>query len=599
VLRVLAGAAISGLTMLVIAPSGWTASPLAASAEPTRLFGSGAWAPSFGEIVTWQNDLSSSKSPITLGYAPHGTVLGREDFLAGSSDFVLSGVPFQSDELAQARKKLSDIIDAPVAVASLGLIETRPLPDGFVLFKQICDPDDPTTWPPGFTSPDQCLVRNPLTAPWRIPARNLAAMLLAYQGHDASHPLNSWNNADVLASLGVAPPANLTTGNAGPAPVLRSDADEVTKYVLDYIHATAPDVWDSMKADHSTVKFEPITERMARLNGTATRDGAHEQANQMTLGGGSDPITGTINQLTAGVLGPLPASTFGYMRTFAPNVQIQFINVQNANGDWVTPTPDSITKAVAAGGDTPLFAMNNKVPGAYPLAWVDHLYAPAHGLSQAKTEALATTIRYLATAGQNAAAPVGEGRLPDSLVQQALAAADHLVASNCTQPGEAIVSNSDPGPMAPAVLASQHLPTMLHCIATAPPPSSTTTPTSPAGGGPGGASSFGNSTGGFEAADGGSGSSGFANGETSGAAAGNVGTSADGATSSGTSASGANGSGRSDGGTANALLTASHLPMLPPGSAPTTDRVATFLLGVGLFLLLRKPVTAFARRALG
>ena len=86
--------------------------------------------------------------------------------------------------------------------------------------------------------------------------------------------------------------------------------------------------------------------------------------------------------------------------------------MQNANGDWVAPTPDSID----AGGRrpvarAPLFALTNKVPGAYPLVWVDHLYAPAHGLSIEKTEALATVIRYLATAGQDAAQPVGEGRL--------------------------------------------------------------------------------------------------------------------------------------------------------------------------------------------
>ena len=63
--------------------------------------------------------------------------------------------------------------------------------------------------------------------------------------------------------------------------------------------------------------------------------------------------------------------------------------MQNANGDWVAPTADAINKAVDAGGDTPLYALTNKVPGRYPLVWVDHLYAPAHGLSIEKTEGLA------------------------------------------------------------------------------------------------------------------------------------------------------------------------------------------------------------------
>jgi hypothetical protein len=599
-LRLLAGAALSGLFMLLLAPAGWGASPTTAAATPTRLFGSGAWAPSFGEIVTWQNDLSSSKSPIIVNYAPHGTVLGRQDFLAGTSDFVLSGVPFQSDELAQAKKTTSDIIDAPVAVASLGVILTPPFPNGFVVFKQICDPDDPTTWPPGFTDPDQCLSRTPLTAPLRIPKRNLGAMVLAYQGHDVLHPLNSWNNADVLASLGVSPPGTLTTGNAGPAPVLRSDPDEATKYLLEYIAGTAPDVWTDLKADHPTVNFEPITERMARLNGTATRDGAHEQANQVTIGLGADPNSGGINQFTAGVLGPLPPSAFGYLRTFTPKAQIEFLQMQNANGDWVVPTPDSITKAVAAGGDTPLYAMSNKVAGAYPLAWVDHLYAPAHGLSQAKTEALATTIRYLATAGQDAAAPVGEGRLSAPLAQQALAAANHVVESNCTQPRMEIVSSTDPGPMAPATLTSQHLPAMKHCVATAPPAtSSTTAPPTTGPNPPGGAANLGGGTGSFGSSDNAT-ASGLAT-SPSGAASGGGGATSSG-TASGGSSNPATAGGRganNNSGASNALLTASHLTVPPPGSVPPADRVATFLLGVGLFLLLRKPAMAFARRAFG
>ena len=119
-------------------------------------------------------------------------------------------------------------------------------------------------------------------------------------------------------------------------------------------------------------------------------------------------------------------STFG-----APKDFVELLPILNANGEYVAPTSASITKAAAAGGDQPLYAFDHKVPGAYPFTWIDHLYAPAHGLSVEKTEGLATLIRYIVTAGQDVAATVGEGRLPDSLVQKSLDAADALVMSNC------------------------------------------------------------------------------------------------------------------------------------------------------------------------
>ena len=45
----------------------------------------------------------------------------------------------------------------------------------------------------------------------------------------------------------------------------------------------------------------------------------------------------------------------------------------------------------------------------------DYLYAPAHGLSVEKTEALATTIRYLVTDGTTSAAAYNDGQLSSCL----------------------------------------------------------------------------------------------------------------------------------------------------------------------------------------
>jgi hypothetical protein len=258
------------------------------------------------------------------------------------------------------------------------------------------------------------------------------------------------------------------------------------------------------------------------------------------------------------------------------------MDVPNANGDYIAPTPESINKAVDAGGDTPLYALTNRVPGAYPLVWVEHLYAPAHGLSPAKTEALATTIRYLVTAGQKTTAAVGEGRLPESLALRALAGADRLVTSNCTQDNAEVVASSDPGPMAPNVDEMKQIGTMLHCVETSPTPTTTAPPPATTSNFEGGGSNLGGSGGSFTGTVSGSGSGN----------AGGTGSNVGGDTTD-------SNSGSESGDPAAAMLTASKLPLAAPGSTPLPDRAATFLLGAGLFLLVRKPATAFAKRALG
>ena len=283
----------------------------------------------------------------------------------------------------------------------MAFVVQQPVPEGLVSLTLKCDPDDPNV-----VDPSKCIVKKPYTGPVKLPAANLAAMSLKYQG-SSTPPLTSWNNAGVLQAMGV---PNFTTPLlAGPAPVLRSDQDEMNLFLQQYAVTAAPAVWNGLKQSESRVVWEPITERLPRQAG-ASRDGVTQQASQLVLGGG-DPASGTISNFTAGVMAPMPASALDEIKESYPKAKVQAVQVQNANGDWVTPTPDSINAAVNAGAAAPMYALTNKVPGAYPLVWVDNLYAPAKGLSIDKMEALATVIRYIATAGQDAAAPVGEGKL--------------------------------------------------------------------------------------------------------------------------------------------------------------------------------------------
>ena len=539
--------------MLVATATSFAGSPTPVSAAPAPLTikGEGSWG-SYREMLTWQNALGAASQPVDMSYSAHGSLLGRAAVLSGEADFAISGVPYSPAELAPAGGA-GAVIDAPIQVSTMGMLLEAPFPDGFVSLKLVCDPDDPTV-----TDPEACFQRTPYTGPIRVPHQNLAAMMLKYPGPGVT-PLGSWNHPKVLQALGV--PSLTTPPLAGPAPVMRSDPDELTYYLQQYVKTAAPSVWAGIRAADARVQWEPITERMPRQVGSS-RDGVEQQAQQLVLGG-ADPASGTISNFTAGAFAPVPPSALGGVLQTFPKAKLRFVELQNANGEWVAPTPASINAAVNAGGATPFFALTNKVPGAYPLVWIDHLYAPAHGLSVEKTEALATAIRYIATAGQNAGATVGEGRLSAPLTQVALAAANQLVVSNCTGTDRSTFQSADPGKYAPDVPEMKAIGTMTHCQNGGAPAAPTTT--------------FDGSSTSFDSA-----SSPTSNSSSSATAA----------PASDTSVVVA----KKETHRGAAALAASRLPLPVPGAGSGVDRLATLLLGAGLYLLLRKPVGRLLRR---
>jgi hypothetical protein len=582
------------------------------------LSGSGSWG-SFAELTAWQDALYGSPDApkVDLNYVPHGTLLGREEFLAGNTDFVISGQPFTADELKTANKTSADMIDAPISVSSLAFVFNEPVA-GFEWVSFKCDPDNP---PEGDTTGGQdCFVRTKYNDPkkdfgpdnpeLRVPNHNLAAMAFETAIVDSSKiQLNGWRHPDVFQLFGfpanvdppptdpptVLPPAGFSFGggtSAHPVSVLRSDGDEVNVYLQQFAKKVAPDdVWKAIvkAADPNADSASwPITERLANLGLIASRDGAEQQAAQLSLHG-SDPRSGGKSQSIDGVIAPAPAWTLGDLKAKFPagDQKFEFIALKNASGEWITPTPAAINAAIDAGGDVPLYALNNPSPGAYPLVWVDHLYAPAHGLSLEKTEGLAAVIRYLATAGQSEAGKVGEGRLSPDLSKKALAAADQLVESNCTGADEEVVKSSDPGPFAPDLPELHAIGTMSHCQKKEAPTTTAAAPSATSS-----VSSHATSPAGSlvttplpKASSLGSGESAFAvpsltRPPTGAATSGSTPTNASGSTTTLPR---------------NELLTAANLPLPVNSGATRGATLATLLLGAGLYLLVR-PLTSGALR---
>jgi ABC-type phosphate transport system substrate-binding protein len=475
-----ARAALGALAAALVAIGlGSTASSQSSTPVPVATIrGAGSWGPNF-EITSWENALLGDGSGVDVRYTAHGSQLGRGELLSGSADFVFSGVPFTTDELKQLPGGKSDLIDVPLQVSSLAFLVASPFPNGFQAQtdKPSCDPDDPP--PPDFT----CSVRTPYTGALKIPPANLSAMLVNFAGTsscsappapnpDPHLPLNSWTCHSITDSFGLTYPVTWVgmSATAGPAPVLRSDPDETNYYLQQYVKTAAKtEVWDKLVAEGNQsdppIAWDPITERFPRLTKVASRDGAGQQAQQLGFAS-QNPITGNFSNQTAGLIADIPASGAADVKLLNPNVV--FAPVKNGGGEFVAPSTDSINKAVNAGGDTALYALDHAVAGAYPLAWIDHLYVntkPTTALTAEKVEALAAMIRYIATDGQDEAAKVGEGQLSAPLKTQALAGADDLVSKACpTSTGATIVSNTDPSP-APKASGTNAIGTMKHCVA--------------------------------------------------------------------------------------------------------------------------------------
>jgi hypothetical protein len=587
--------------MFVPSASGGAHAATAPAPPFVTLQGEGAWS-TFEEIVPWHNQLATAKSPIALSYTPTGSFIGRQDLLVGSADFAISGVAPTSAQLAAAKHKSTDFIAAPVAAASLGILVLPPAGShpGFQSFVVRCDPlADPSTWPPDVTNPFDpvhgCQIWTKYQGAVRIPNDNLAAMLLQYQLDESrspiGEPMSSWNNGTQLQALGVANLASVPP-KKGPTPVLRSDADETNYFVQDFTSKYAPSVWSGLAFEYPTAKWR-VDEALPR-QASASRGEADQQAEM--LGPKADPASGAVP--FGGAIADVPPSAIIALQNTYPNTSVSFAELKNANGDWIGPTPDSITKAIAAAGNTPLYAFGNKVPGAYPFTWVDNLYAPAHGLSVAKTEGLATLVRYLATAGQDASASVGEGRISSALQTQAFAAADKIVASNCVGSDRKIQKTSDPGALAPAGASGMsNIGEMLHCVAVAPVASTTTTSTTIPLSNLVVNNAGGSSLGGGTPSLGGSSSA-------SGTATGTV---------SGTSSSPPTGSSAplvatnrktvvvakpKHSGGESPLEIASKLPLPLPGQGSGFDRLGAFVLGALLYFVLRRPVGSAVRGAL-
>ena len=454
------------------------------------------------EATGWHNGIyaATSADPVDTHYVLEGDLNAQQDFLSGGADYLISGVPFQAHAATGLPGGSVNAIAAPIMPSALGALVVTPL-TGF----QVIKADSTITYgpvseerpaPPNGTPPTAC--PPPGCPPVNVPNLNLVAMVDSYAGTYQTDPNGNlwaddfWSNPQVYGTWDQsvlqynAAEGDSLVPQVPPDTITRSDPNDENYYLERWATAVAPSVW---KYPGPANEFFPVSYADEfQAPGLSSEIGLIQQ--EGGIGGFSGG--GAVALVPASGLSQLYATETSqpYSLTNQPTVA-QWIGVQNANGDFVTPTPAAVEAGVEAGaaaGELPcsatnqnaLYAATNKVPGAYPLTWVDCLYVPAKGLSIAKTDALAGFIRYLVTDGQNSLNANGDATLPEQYVFQALSAANQVVTSNCPAAGGVVVLTSQAVPYAPTDPGVQGLGAVDQCEPAPTPPASTTTSTTTA-----------------------------------------------------------------------------------------------------------------------
>lgn len=598
-----------GLALLALAvPMVAGASPAPAvhaadsAVNPVSLIGEGSDDP-YREMTTWERELFGSSGKVSTSYIVVGGYGGRQNYLNGIGNFVISGEPFTASDLSRLPGGASSLISAPVMVSAVGYV---------------------LAWGPTFTlhrscaaGDNSCKPTSIYDGPIDIPSSALTDML--WPSISDGQTCGCFSDPDIVADTAAAvpqgrdtapPTISVPTISHPPLIVLRSDPSE-TNYNTQLFAATgSPEEFSKI-----TNFTPPITEFLqgeADSQFFTTYDGIDSQLSFATSTSTAQTGAAASHGGTGVVVG-VPPSAMSGLAYYSPPGQPKtvtppptppvWIGVQNAAGQFATPNPASIDAAVNAGGDTPLYALSHPVRGsvaAYPLVYVDRLYAPSHGLSADQAEAMATVIRYMATVGQDATSGFNDGRLSPGLTQEALAAANQVIASNCTASNEEVVIDSSIGRYAPVLgalggrTAAQRttelagIGPMLHCEMVTSPSSSSgvTTTTSPLG--PTGPTSVPSSPGSRSLTSGSSTPGSGSSGPGSSTPGGGSSTPGGATLGTGTSATGKSGSGL------GGPVTLASLP-LPFGlNSIGYNRLAGLALGGAGFLLLWR-----SRRSLG
>ncbi len=330
-------------------------------------------------LGVWQKAVAAAPLSTTIDYSADGSGFGRDEFIKGKTDFVVSGTPFTTAEDARLTTKKKTYVYAPLAGGALAFL--------YHLYNAQGQP---------------------------IKGLQLSGATLAkiFTGG-----ITNWDDPEILAdNPGVAlPPKKIT-------PTVRGQADAATYAATSFFKFSAPAVWKSFMEDPQRGFPDEPVELFPFFAGADSRTSSFAIADVVGASEGGDTRITYVDNAWA-----MQATTAG----------ADIVKVKNVSGAYVLPTPANAAKTIATWklNDRNLLGVDYVAatdPTAYPVAMVNYLVIPTSGVTPEVATGIGTFAKYGLETGQAAAAGVGDPVLPPAVVTKSLAVVAAAIPTTAT-----------------------------------------------------------------------------------------------------------------------------------------------------------------------
>ena len=347
----------------------------------------------------WAAKLCNGDNPVVVDYTENSSTTGRENFLAGLTDFGVTALPATAEELA-AHPDHRDFNYIPIVASAVVIAYNftdpftgQPL-DNLVLSPRLVARIITNTSLETFFQDRELQILNPGV---RLPTSVLARPLIRAERNADTRILTSWFSSDTTAQ------GFLTGTDSFRIPVNPG-----------YIGYTYPqDIFETVSPDSSYLP----------------RQG--QRAVSLKLFYGVTP-TGTAREETTstGIIGVVDLPT-------AKRFGLKVAKIAQSDGTSVAPTDASILAGIADMDTTPEgLLVADSTPedlAAYPLVKIDYAMVPKNFSTQVKVDKVLRLLQFGLTDGQTAL-PAGYVALPESLKSKALSAVANISIPTTTIP---------------------------------------------------------------------------------------------------------------------------------------------------------------------
>ena len=348
-------------------------------------------ATSAGLFYDWAAKLCNGDNAVVVDYTENSSTTGRENFLAGLTDFGVTALPATAEELA-AHPDYRDFNYIPIVASAVVIAYNftdpftgQPL-DNLVLSPRLVARIITNSSLETFFQDRELQALNPGV---RLPTSVLARPLIRAERNADTRILTSWFSSDTTAQ------GFLSGTDSFRIPVNP-----------DYVGYTYPqDIFETVSQD---IFYLP-------------RQG--QRTVSLKLFYGVTP-TGTARETTTstGIIGVVDLPT-------AKRFGLKVAKLVQSDGTSVAPTDDSILAGIADMDTTPEgLLVADPTPedlAAYPLVKIDYAMVPKNFATQGKVDNVLRLLQFGLTDGQTAL-PAGYVALPESLKSTALSAVANI-----------------------------------------------------------------------------------------------------------------------------------------------------------------------------